>query len=73
MRRTFNGIPFIVVSPSFLVLDARDDGSSIDYCQLWYNGRAWLVQVRMKHGAEHLRQFPSRDYAIEAMGGQHVA
>jgi hypothetical protein len=72
MRRTILGVPFIVHSPSFLVLDARDDGSSIDHCQLWYTGHEWLMQVRMKHGAHHLRQFPSRDFAIEAMGG-HAA
>lgn len=74
MRRVIHGVPFIAYSPSHFVLDAEPDGSFIDFCQLWFDGHEWLVNIRTKGGRDVLKQFASRDAAIFAMGGQrHVA
>jgi len=73
MKRTIYGIPFIIVSPSHYIVNARDDGSDIAAADLFFDGEFWTLRILLKRGHTIQREFCSRNAALTLLSGRRVA
>lgn len=73
MRRTILGIPFIIHSPSFYILDDTSVGSDIAWSALRFDGHWWTLVVTFADGHTVQREFVSFAHAIGLLAARRAS